>query len=194
MESSWLFVFLPYLPADCLDCKYGGGWCRKEDKGQLSAEALHRHPERAAALLGLSLFQGIRTSRCNGSFPIPLQSPCMEQLVCTALDLHGLAHLQGSQPHSASPALQLLLGDFGQVTLCLTFPSCKMERGILHFAEVLDQEYRRSVHDVVFVVHYLSTRLHHQCSVIITINIAIVLLQMESEVILLYLKTKSARV
>lgn len=163
MESCWLFVFLPCLPSDCLDCKYGGGWCRKGDRDSFVQKALHGNPKRAAALLRLSLFQGIRTSRCNGSFPIPLQSPCMEQLVCTARDLHGRTHLPlGFQLRSTSPALLLLLGDFGRVTLCLTFPSCKTERKMLHFAEILDQEYRRSVHDAVFGVPYLWYTIYQQ--------------------------------
>lgn len=168
MESSWLFLFLPYLPSNCLGSEYGGGWCHKGDRDNFLQKTLHRHPHRAAALGKTEPFSRDQ----NISLQWELPSPSPESLHGSSWSAqHGICMAGHTscwdRSHSCtllSPALQLLLGAFGQVTLCLSFPNCKMETRILHFAATLVQEYRRQCLWCSIWMQYLWYTIYQQGS------------------------------
>ena len=134
----------------------GTAFCRKRCIGILRQQ---QHSERLWAF-----FKGLKTSHCNVVFPVPSPEPlpgCRQ----SAQHRFCMSGQTSSWNRSRSctllsPALQLLLGDFRQATLCLSFLSCKMGKRILLSAEIfLLQEYRRQY----LWIQYLSARQHRYC-------------------------------
>lgn len=109
MESSWLLVFLPHLHSGCLDCKYGGGRCHKGDRDNFLQKALHRHPERAAALQNTEPFS--RDQNTSLQWELPNPSPeSLHGSSCSAQPGVGMAGHSSCWDHShtlLSPALRL---------------------------------------------------------------------------------------
>lgn len=129
----------------------GTAFCRR--RCCISILRRQQHPKRLWAF-----FKGLKTAHCNVVFPVPSPEPLRG---CRRSARQGFC-MSGQtsswdRSHSCtllSPALQLLLGDFGQAALCLSFPNCKTEKEILLFAQIfLLQEY--------LWIRYLSARQHH---------------------------------
>lgn len=128
MESSWQFIFFPYLTSNCLDSKYDGGRYGKEDRDSFLQKSIgvlrQQQPSKVCEPYS-------RVSKYLIAVWSSLaRAPAWVQMVCTAWVCMSGQTSSWDRSRSCtllSSALQLLLGDFGQATLCLSFPNCKME-------------------------------------------------------------------
>lgn len=161
MESSWLLVFLPYLPSNCLDSKYGGGWCCKGGWDSFLQKAAHRHPERAAALQKTESFS--RDQNISLQWKLPSPSPeslhgssCSAQPgICMAGRTsswdHSIAALCSAQPCDCS------LGTLGKSLRAPASPGAKWRGGYIILLRSWLRSTGGSLWDAVFVVQQGST-------------------------------------
>lgn len=123
----------------------GTTFCRKHCTGIPREQ---QHSER------LSLFQGIRTSRCNGSFPVPHQSPCMG-----AAGLHSMgfawqdtfpAGIEATAALCSPQPCNCSLGPLGKSLCASVSPTAKWRQGYFTLLRPWFRSTGGSVCDAVF--------------------------------------------
>lgn len=193
MESSWALCFPSLFVLRLFGLQIWWRLMSQRGRGQLPAQSTAQvYRESSSTPKDGAFFKGSEDLVAMGASQSLTRVPAWEQLVCTAWIC-----MAGHSSTLLLLALQLLLGDFRQVILP------QLQNGQQDTS--LCWDLGSGMQEAVFVMQYLGCsicgtlfinkapppmqRYHYNC------YIAIVLLQMESvlwEVILLYLKTKSA--